>query len=94
MNFRGSVHCAAGAAVRAGDVGEAVLGRAALALLELLDEVVGAEALVAGLALDQRVGERVDVAGRLPHLPGQDDRRVEADDVVAARAPSSATTGA
>ena len=49
----------------------------------LLLEVVGAEALVAGLALGQRVGERVDVAAGLPHLARQDDRGVEPDHVVA-----------
>ena len=75
---------AAGAAVRAGDVGEAVLGRAALLLLELLEQVVLAEPLVAVEALDQRVGEDADVAGCHPDLAGQDHRGVEADDVVAA----------
>ena len=75
---------AAGAAVRAGDVGQAVLRRPALALLELLLEVVGAEALVAVLALDQRVGEDADVAGGHPDLARQDHRGVQADDVVAA----------
>jgi hypothetical protein len=51
--------------------------------LERLDQVVGPEPLVAGLALGQRVGERGDVAAGLPDLGGQDDRGVEADDVVA-----------
>ena len=37
-------------------------------LLEGLDQVVGAEPLVAVLALGERVGERRDVAGGLPHL--------------------------
>ena len=49
-----------------------------------LDEVVGAVALVAGEALGQRVGERVDVAAGLPHLAGEDDAGVDADDVLAA----------
>src|SRR3954447_1450362 len=70
-------------AVRARDAGEAALGRAALALLVLLLQVVGPEPLVARLALHERVDELLHVAGRLPHLPGQDDRGVEADDVVA-----------
>ena len=39
----------------------------------LLLQVVGAEPLVAGLALGQRVGERVDVAAGLPGLARQDD---------------------
>ena len=59
-------------------------GRAALALLELLLEVVGPEALVAALALGQRVGEDADVAGGDPDLARQDHRGVEADDVVPA----------
>ena len=57
---------------------------AALAGCELLRELVGAEPLVARRALDQRVGERADVAGRDPHLARQDHRRVQADDVLAA----------
>ena len=36
-------------------------------------------------ALDERVGEDADVTGCHPHLLRQDDARVEADDVVAAR---------
>ena len=94
LNIRGSVN-----APRVPQLGQAMSARpfsggAAVLLLVLLLEVVGAEALVAGLALDQRVDERVDVAGGLPDLAGQDDRGVEADDVVAAAAPSTATTGA
>ena len=41
---------------------------AALLLLERLDQLVGAEPLVARLALGQRVDERIDVTGRHPHL--------------------------
>ena len=67
-----------------GHVGQAVLGRAALARLEVLDEVVGAEALVALQALHERVGEGRDVTGCLPHALRQDDRRVEAHHVAAA----------
>ena len=52
-------------------------------LLVRLLEVVGAVALVARLALGQRVDELGEVAGRLPHPRGQDDRGVQADDVVA-----------
>jgi hypothetical protein len=58
-----------------------VLGRLAPAL-ELV-EVVGAEALAAGLAVDERVGEARQVAGGLPRARVLDDRRVERDDVVA-----------
>ena len=54
-----------------------------LALGELLPQVVLAEPLVARLALGQRVDERVEVAGGLPHVGGEDDRGVQTDDVVA-----------
>ena len=46
-------------------------------------EVVGAEAELAGTAVDERVGEAADVAGRLPDLRVEDDRGVERDDVLA-----------
>ena len=58
-----------------------VLGRPAAALESL--EVVGAEALLAGAAVDQRVGEAGEVAAGLPRARVLDDRRVERDDVVA-----------
>ena len=48
-----------------------------------LVEVVGAEAQLAGAAVDERVGETSDVARRGPDLRIEDDRRVERDDVVA-----------
>ena len=48
-----------------------------------LAEVVGAEALLAGAAVDQRVGEAGEVAGGLPHARVLEDRRVDRDDVVA-----------
>ena len=51
---------------------------AALRVLEL----VGAEAKLAGAAVDERVGECVDVAGRDPDLRVEDDRRVERDHVL------------
>src|SRR6266511_1188249 len=41
------------------------------------------EPLVTGLALGQRVDERVHVARGHPHLAGEDHGRVQADDVVA-----------
>ena len=71
------------AAVRARDVVQAARRDVAVLDLERLDQVVGPEPLVAGLALGQRVGERGDVAAGLPDLGGEDDRGVEADDVVA-----------
>src|SRR5262249_16718990 len=48
-----------------------------------LAELVGAVAELARPAVDERVGEPRDVAGRDPDLRVEDDRRVEADDVVA-----------
>ncbi len=65
----------AGAAVLADDVGHAVLGNATLLLFECLEQVILAVALVAALALDERVGEHLDVSGGLPHALRQDDRR-------------------
>ena len=78
---------AAGAAVGARDGGEVdVVGIVdALLLRDRLLQVVGAEPLVAALALGQRVGERRQVARCLPRLGRQDHRRVEADHVVARR---------
>ena len=43
-------------------------GGAALAGLELLLEVIGPEPAMAVQALGQRIAERGDVPGRLPHL--------------------------
>ena len=53
-----------------------------LAALRVL-EPVGAEAQLAGAAVDERVGEAGDMARRLPHARVEDHRRVERDDVVA-----------
>src|SRR3712207_7048327 len=50
----------------------------------LLLEVIGPEALVAALALGQRVGEDAHVARGHPHLARQDHRGVHADDDVTA----------
>ena len=70
------------AAVGAVQLGELELGVGLLGQ-ERLFEVVRAEALVAAGALGERVDELVDVTRGLPDLAGQDDGRVEADDVVA-----------
>ena len=78
-----------GAAARAGDVGQGDrVGVDLLALLRLavgdgLLQVVDPEALVAAQALGERVGELADVARGDPRLAGQDDRGVQADDVLA-----------
>ena len=56
---------------------------AAHLLVLRVGEVVGAEAQLAGAAVDERVGEAAHVAGRLPDLRVEDDRGVERDDVVA-----------
>ena len=77
------VERAAGAAVRAGDVRQAVLRRVAVLLLVPLEQVVGAVPLVTDLALGERVGEVGDVPAGLPHLTGEDHARVQAHDVLA-----------
>ena len=60
-------------------VGELPAARgAALAL-----DVVGAEALLAALAVDERVGEAGEVPGGLPDPRMHDDRRIDPDHVVA-----------
>src|SRR5262245_24312366 len=51
--------------------------------LVLLLELVGAEALVTRGALGQRVDELINVARGGPHGLREDDRRVDADDVLA-----------
>ena len=83
-NWRGSVQ-----APRVPQLGQATVDEVdvvgvveALLLRDLLLQVVGAVALVARLALGQRVAEGVDVAAGLPDLARQDDARVEADHVV------------
>ena len=73
LNERGAVRLASGLA--------GLLGR--LLAARALVEVVGAEAQLAGLAVDQRVGETGDVAGGLPDLGVEDDRGVEQHDVLA-----------
>ncbi len=77
---------ALGAAVRAHDLRHrnrvGILD--ALLLRVRLLHVVLPMPLVAVQALDERVVEHLDVTGGHPHLARQDDRAVEADDVVAA----------
>ena len=46
-------------------------------------QLVGAEAALARLAVDERVDEAADVAARLPHPRMHEDRGIEALDVVA-----------
>ena len=60
-----------------------MLCRSAVLLGVGLEQGVGTPPLVALLALGERVDERVHVAGGLPHLRGEDDRGVQADDVIA-----------
>ena len=78
MNCRGSVRSQSGVSPGRFD--------GPLAAPDLLvlgvGEVVGAEALLARAAVDERVAEAADVAGRLPDLGVEDDRGVERDDVV------------
>ena len=73
---------AAGAAVRAHDVLEAIRGQLVVVLLGIrLLELVGAMTLVAGEAFDKWIVEHRHVAGGDPHLGRQDDRRVDAHDI-------------
>ena len=76
---------AAGAAVRAGDLVQAARPTDPCGASNSSSQVVGSEPLVTGQALGQRIAEHPDMAGGHPHLAGQDDRGVEADDVVARR---------
>jgi hypothetical protein len=71
------------AAVRAREVGQPAGRHVAVLVLVGLDQLVGAVALVAERAFGERVDELGDVAARLPYLAGQDDRRVQAHDVIA-----------
>ena len=54
-------------------------GRAGVGVVQLVEAVPA----VAVATLDEGVGEHLLMTGRLPHLAGLEDRRVEADDVVA-----------
>ena len=71
------------AAVRAVDVGQAVVGQVAVLGLVGLLEVIGPEAVVAVEALGQRVVKRLDMARRPPDLGGEDHRGIKSDDIVA-----------
>ena len=69
-------------------VGEVAVGELAgvhrrLAAAGELLEVVGAEALLAGAAVDERIGEVREVTRGLPGARVLQDRRVQRDDVVA-----------
>ena len=66
--------------LRARDLGLGLLPLVGVDVLHL----VGAHELLAVLAHRHRVGERVEVARRLPDLRVHDDRRVKAGDVAAA----------
>src|SRR5512132_465399 len=71
-----------GPAAAVGALQLALGGGAAVLGLERLDQVVLAEALVAVGALDQRVGERLEVPGGLPDPRCHDDGRVLTGNVV------------
>ena len=76
-----------GAAVGARDLGHRGVGHRVELLfggVRLL-QVVLTQAGVAVAALHERIREGLDVARGLPHLAGQDDRGVQAHDVLAAR---------
>src|SRR5262249_9723315 len=68
--------------VEAARLGEVVLGRAlSRAARRRVGELIGAEALLAGAAVDHRVAEVLDVTRRLPGPRVRDDRAVDALDV-------------
>src|SRR5881397_3158837 len=64
---------------RLGELAVGALARRLGGLLRALQlgQVVGAEALAAGLAVDHRVGEAGEVPAGLPHARVLEDRRVE-----------------
>ena len=73
---------ATGAAVRADDVLHAVFRHLVAVLLGVgFLELVGAVALVAVEALDERIVEHAHVAGRHPHFGRQNDGSVDTDDI-------------
>ena len=72
------------AVVGVGDVIEAARRRVAVLFLVRLEEMIGSVPLVRHERLCERVVEGRQVAGRLPRLRRQDDRRVEPDHVTAA----------
>ena len=69
--------------VRVTDVGKPVSWRVAVLLFVGFKKVVGTVTLVGVQRFDERVGEDLDVPGCFPHLAGQDDGRVEPDNVFA-----------
>ena len=70
---------------RLGQVAVGPLARALRRLATALSvlELVCAEAKLARAAVDERVGEALQMAARVPGLRMEDDRRVECDDVLA-----------
>ena len=73
---------ATGTAVRADDVLHAVFRHLVAVLLGVgFLELVGAVALVAVEALDERIIEHAHVAGRHPHFGRQNDGSVDTDDI-------------
>ena len=72
------------AAVRAADARQIERARAPGGRERVaVGQLVKAEALAAVAALDERIGEVLDVTGRLPDARMHEDRAVEPDDVVA-----------
>src|SRR5699024_178091 len=74
-------HFAAGSTVRAGQFFK--LRGAAVLVFERFDEVVVAVPVIARGTFAQRVNERLDVTGGLPHLAWQDNGRVQSDHIAA-----------
>src|SRR5699024_4777991 len=69
----------------AGNIGKVVhVSRLTGALGVFLRQLVGTEPAVAGATLDQRIVKRRGMTGRLPDLPWQDHRRIQAHDILPA----------
>ena len=89
LNSRGSVHCAAGAAARAGDLGRAGRWSGSTSMPFLLSARASCRWSTRNRLWQQRHSMSgsvnvADVARGHPGLAGQDDRGVQPDDVVAA----------
>ncbi|MDZ7632617.1 MAG: hypothetical protein U5K74_15040 [Gemmatimonadaceae bacterium] len=80
---------------RLGQLAVVVLARLLARLLRAarILELVGAEARLARLAVDQRVGEAGHVPARLPDARMHEDRRVEPLDVIARAHHARSTSG-
>ena len=67
------------------DIGKPVGWRMPVLLLIRLNEMVGTITLVRDQRLDQRVVEHLDMPGANPHVARQDDRGVQAYNIISGR---------